>query len=202
MDVTTIAQLEELYESPPVPTSLRKEIDHLTPEYQTMIEASPFVALATSGPGGLDCSPRGDQPGFVEVADPHTLLIPDRRGNNRLDSLRNIVLDPRVALLFLIPGIGETLRVNGTARLVQDPELAARFEVRGTTPRLVIVVSIQSVYFQCPKALVRSDLWNPDKHRDRSSVPTTGKILAGINEGYDADAHDAAYPERLRTTLY
>ena len=209
MDVTTVSELEEIYGSAPASTerkvpasSVRKEIDHLTAEYRAMVQASPFFALATSGPDGLDCSPRGDAAGFVEVADERTLLLPDRRGNNRLDSLRNIVTDPRVALLFLIPGIGETLRVNGTARLVRDRDLAVRFEVNGKVPLLVIVVSVDSVYFQCPKALVRSDLWNPERFRDRSSVPTPGEILAGINDGFDAAAWDAAYPERLRTTLY
>ena len=160
------------------------------------------MVLATSGPQGLDCSPRGDAPGFVEVADPRTLLIPDRRGNNRLDSLRNLVHDPRIGLLFLIPGIGETLRVNGTARLVRDQALAGRFEVRRTVPTLVIVVHVQAVYFQCPKAIVRSDLWNPERFRDQATVPTAGRILARIMADVDAEAYDAAYPERLRTTLY
>jgi uncharacterized protein len=201
MDVTSVAQLEQLY-GEPLATSRRKETDHLTAEYAAMVAAAPFFALATSGPEGLDCSPRGDAPGFVEVADPRTLLVPDRRGNNRVDSLHNIVRDPRVALLFLIPGIGETLRVNGTARLVQDDELAARFAVRGKPPTLVIVVSVQSVYFQCPKALVRSDLWNPERFREKGSVPTAGQIMAGITGDTDAAAYDAAYPERLRTTLY
>ena len=201
MDITTVAQLEELY-GQVLPTSLAKEVGRLTPEYRAMIAASPFFALATSGPGGLDCSPRGDAAGFVEVLDDATLLIPDRRGNNRLDSLHNILADPRVALLFLIPGIGHTLRVNGTARLVRDDALAARFAVREKAPTLVVVVTVQSVYFQCPKALVRSDLWNPEKFRAPSDVPTAGAIMAGIAEGFDGKAYDDAYPERLRTTLY
>jgi PPOX class probable FMN-dependent enzyme len=201
VDITTLTELEEIY-GEPSPTSLRKETDHLTAEYRELVEASPFFALATSGPDGMDCSPRGDEAGFVEIADSRTLLIPDRRGNNRVDSLRNIVTDPRVALLFLIPGVNETLRVNGTARLVRDPELASRFEFRGKLPALVIVVNVQSVYFQCPKALVRSDLWNPDKLRDRSTVPTAGQIMAGIVQDVDAAEYDAAYPARLRATLY
>jgi PPOX class probable FMN-dependent enzyme len=164
--------------------------------------ASPFVVLATSGPGGLDCSPRGDAAGFATVAGPRTLLIPDRRGNNRLDSLRNIVADPRVALLFLIPGITETLRINGEARLVRDEELAAQFAVQGKPPTLMIVVTIQSVYFQCARALVRSDLWNPEKFRSHSDVPTVGVIMAGICADIDGDAVDAAYPERVRTGLF
>ena len=201
MDVTTVAQLQELYETPHS-VSLRKEIDHLTPEYRAMVEASPFFVLATSGPGGLDCSPRGDAPGFVEVADPRTLVIPDRPGNNRLDSLHNILVDPRVALLFLIPGIGETLRVNGTARLVRDEALAERFAVGTRLPTLLIVVSVASVYFQCPKALVRSELWNPARFRDHTDVPTAGRIMSGIAQDFDGAAYDAAYPERLKGTMY
>jgi PPOX class probable FMN-dependent enzyme len=210
MDVTTVAELEDLYGTP-MPTSLRKEVDHLTPQYRAMVEASPFFALATVGPDGLDCSPRGDAAGFVEVADPRTLLVPDRRGNNRLDSLHNIVTDPRVALLFLIPGIGETLRVNGTARLVRDDALAARFAVRGKAPTLVISVTVGSVYFQCTKALVRSDLWNPEKFLDHVTVPTAGAIMAGIaaeaadepgRDPVDVAAYDDAYAERVRTLLY
>jgi uncharacterized protein len=205
MHLTTVTELEDLY-GLPKDTSLRKEVDHLTPEYRAMVEASPFAVLATSGPGGLDCSPRGDAPGFVQVADEHTLLIPDRPGNNRLDSLRNILVDPRVALLFLVPGIGETLRVNGTARLMRDDVLAARFAVRGRVPALVIEVTARSVYFQCPKALMRSDLWNPEHHRQHPEVPTAGAVMAGIarerREGFDREAYDGAYPERTRSTLY
>jgi len=161
------------------------------------------MVLATSGPGGMDASPRGDAPGFVVVADPHTLLIPDRRGNNRADSLRNIIHDPRVALLFLIPGCGETLRVNGHASICTAPELLERFEFRGALPRSVIVVRVERVYFQCPKAIVRSDLWNPAKHIERKSLPSTGAILADITSGrVGGEEYDRAYPERLRATLY
>src|ERR1700761_7195613 len=136
--------------------AIAKEIDYVHPHYRTMIEASPFMVLATSGPEGLDCSPRGDPAGFVHVLDDTTLLIPDRRGNNRVDSLRNIVRDDRVSLLFLIPGIGETLRVNGRAVISTAPELIGRFPINGTLPRSVIVVTAETVYFQCQKALVRS----------------------------------------------
>ncbi|HET9654513.1 MAG TPA: pyridoxamine 5'-phosphate oxidase family protein [Kineosporiaceae bacterium] len=201
MDITTVEQLEELYGTPQ-PGPLRKEVARLTPEYQAVIEASPFFALATAGPEGLDCSPRGDAAGFVRVVGPGTLQFPDRRGNNRLDSLRNIVRDPRVALLFLIPGIGETLRVNGTARLIRDPQLAARFEVRGTLPALVIEVAVGSVYYQCPKAVVRSRLWDPDRFVGHDAVPTAGQIMAGITDEVDAQAFDAAYPGRMQATLY
>jgi PPOX class probable FMN-dependent enzyme len=183
--------------------AIAKEIDYIHPHYRAMIEASPFLVLATCGPEGLDTSPRGDPAGFVHVVDEKTLLIPDRRGNNRADSLRNIIRDPRVALLFLIPGVGETLRVNGTAVVSTDPALIGRFPYRGTLPRTVIVVTAERVYFQCPKALVRSDLWNPDKRVDRKSVPSAGTIMAGITDGkLGGEAYDRAYPERLRTTIY
>jgi PPOX class probable FMN-dependent enzyme len=183
--------------------AIAKEIDYVHPHYRTMIEASPFMVLATSGPEGLDCSPRGDPAGFVHVLDEKTLLIPDRRGNNRIDSLRNIIRDDRVALLFLIPGVGETLRVNGRASISVDPELIARFPFRGTLPRTVIIVKSESVYFQCPKALVRSDLWNPEKHISRKSLPSTGMMLEDITAGtIGGEQFDREYPERLRTTIY
>ncbi len=185
------------------PGAIAKEIDYIHPHYRAMIEASPFMVLATTGPGGLDTSPRGDPAGFVHVVDDRTLLIPDRRGNNRADSLRNIIHDPKVALLFLIPGVGETLRVNGSAVISTDPALLARFPFNGTLPRSVIVVTAERVYFQCPKALVRSELWNPDKHISRKALPSTGTILADITAGtVGGEEYDRAYPERLRTTLY
>lgn len=183
--------------------AIGKEIDYIHPHYRAMIEASPFLVLATSGPEGLDCSPRGDPAGFVHVVDDKTLLIPDRRGNNRVDSLRNIIRDDRVALLFLIPGVGETLRVNGRAAISVAPDLLGRFAFRDTMPRSVIVVRAQSVYFQCPKALVRSELWNPDKHISRKQLPSTGKILADVTAGMiNGEQYDRDYPERLRTTIY
>ena len=183
--------------------AIAKEIDYIHPHYRTMIEASPFVVLGTSGPGGLDCSPRGDPAGFVHVLDDKTLLIPDRRGNNRADSLRNIIHDPRVTLLFLIPGVGETVRVNGTAVISTDPALLERFPFRGTLPRSVIVVTADRVYFQCPKALVRSELWNPEKQIPRKSLPSTGTIMADITAGkIGGEQYDRDYPERLRKTLY
>lgn len=194
--------LRALYgESPP--GAIWKEIDHIHPHYRAMIEAAPFMVLATAGPGGLDASPRGDPPGFVHVLDEKTLLIPDRRGNNRIDSLRNIIHDDRVALLFLIPGVGETLRVNGRAAISVAPALIGRFAFRGTLPRTVIVVRVETVFFQCPKALVRSELWNPEKHVDRKALPSTGKILADITAGkIGGEEYDRAYPERVRQTIY
>jgi PPOX class probable FMN-dependent enzyme len=200
--IRDIATLEALYGAPSE-GALRKEIDYIHPHYRAMIEASPFVVLATVGAEGLDCSPRGDPAGFVHVLDDKTVAMPDRRGNNRADSLRNIVADPRISLLFLIPGVGETLRINGTAVVSTDPALIARFPHQGTLPRSVIVATVNRVYFQCPKALIRSELWNPDKHIDRKSLPSTGKIMQDITAGtIDGAAYDAAYPERLRQTIY
>lgn len=200
--IEDIAVLEEHYGSP-VPASLAKEIDYIHPIYRQFIDLSPFVVLATSGHDGLDASPRGDKPGVVVIEDEKTLLIPDRPGNNRFDSLRNILEDPRVALFFLVPGIGETMRVNGRATISIDPDLLERFTVNEKKPRAVIIVRVDTVFFQCSKAVVRSDLWNPDKRLDRSALPSTGSILAEVSKGkIDAEQYDEALPERVRTMLY
>lgn len=200
--VRTLAELEALYDAP-VPTSVTKEIDHITDLHRAYIDASPFVVVATSGPAGLDCSPRGDPPGFVRVVDERTVMLPDRRGNNRLDTLRNLVADPRIGLLFLVPGVGVTLRVNGTAELSTDPELRLSFAIDHKPPTTVIVVTTTSVYTQCPKALIRSQLWDPSRHRQPSELPSPGQILEEITSGeFDGKAHDAAYPERVRQTIY
>ncbi len=196
------ATLQALY-GEPSPAAIAKEVDFIHPHYRAMIEASPFMAIASVGPEGLDVTPRGDPPGFVHVLDERTLLIPDRRGNNRLDTLRNLIRDDRVALLFLIPGVGETLRVNGRAAISVAPELIGRFPFRGTLPRSVIVVTAESVYFQCPKAIVRSELWNPDRHISRKELPSTGRILEDVTTGMiNGEQYDRDYPERLRTTIY
>jgi PPOX class probable FMN-dependent enzyme len=196
------AALNALYGEPPA-GAIAKEIDYIHPHYRAMIEASPFMTIASVGPEGVDVTPRGDPAGFVHVPDDKTLLVPDRRGNNRVDTLRNIIRDDRVALLFLIPGVGETLRVNGRAKISTDPALIERFPFRGTLPRSVIVVTAERVYFQCPKAIIRSELWNPDKHIDRKALPSTGTILADVTAGkFDGVAYDRAYPERLRETIY
>jgi PPOX class probable FMN-dependent enzyme len=200
--VTTMSELEALYDKPYGP-SLVKEIDHISSHYRTLIEAAPFVVIATSGPEGLDCSPRGDPPGFVRVRDEKTLLIPDRRGNNRIDSLRNLVSDSRVALLFLIPGVGETIRVVGRAAISTDPKLCAGFILHGKTPRCVLVVTAERVFYQCPKALIRSKLWDPASQMERASLPTPGKILAEITDGkMGGDEHDRGAPERIKQTIY
>jgi PPOX class probable FMN-dependent enzyme len=200
--VTTMEELEAMY-GEVYPPARVKEIDHVNAHYRAFIEAAPFFAMATGGPDGLDCSPRGDPAGFVRVHDEKTLMIPDRRGNNRIDSLRNLILDPHVALLFLIPGCGETIRVNGRARICTDPELRASFVMEGKTPRCVIVVDVERVYYQCAKAIVRSKLWDAATQVDRKSLPSSGTILAGITDGkVGGPEHDRAYPQRIKETIY
>ena len=200
--VTSIDELEAVY-GQPVGPSVVKEIDHVNADYRAFIEAAPFCAMATSGPGGLDCTPRGDPPGFVRVKDEKTLLIPDRRGNNRIDSRRNLIADPRISLLFLIPGCGETIRVNGCAVISIEPTLCESFIFAGKVPRSVIVVTVDRVYYQCAKAIVRSRLWDPATQIDRRELPSSGTILAGISKGaIGGPEHDRTAPERLKATIY
>jgi PPOX class probable FMN-dependent enzyme len=203
--IATIEQLEQIYGAFDEigEASTAKVADRITPSYRRLIEVSPFVALATSGPEGLDCSPRGDVAGFVRIHNERTLMMPDRRGNNRVDSLRNIVRDPRIALLFLIPGAGTTLRINGAAQLSVDPELLASFKVEGKAPRSVIVMTVGEIYFQCARAIVRSELWNPDRRIDPATLPTPGQILAEMSESRVGGAeYDRIWPERARQTLW
>ncbi len=200
--ITSVAELEALYGTPNDASTV-KEVDWITPHYRAYIDAAPFVALATSGPEGLDCSPRGDLAGFVRVHDKKTLMLPDRRGNNRIDSLRNIVRDPRVALLFMIPGIGNTLRVNGRAHLSVDPDLLASFAVDDKAPRSVMVMMVDTIFFQCARALVRSELWNPARHVDPRSLPSAGQILAALSQNrVGGDEYDRAWPERAQQTMW
>lgn len=200
--IETIEELDAVYGAP-APASLVKETDRITPHYAALIAASPFVALATAGPEGLDCTPRGDLPGFVRIHDAKTLMMPDRRGNNRVDSLRNILRDPRVGLLFLIPGSGTTLRVNGRAALAIEPDLLASFAMDGKPPRSVMVISVEAVYFQCARAVLRSDLWNPEKHVDPASLPTPGQIIAALSANQQGgDAYDKAWPERAKASMW
>jgi len=201
--ITTMAELEALYDEPPYGPALAKEVDVITDAYRKLIEASPFCVLATSGPEGLDCSPRGDPAGFVRVLDGKTVAIPDRRGNNRIDSLRNLIHDPRVALLFLIPGVGETLRIMGRVTISTDPELCASFTMQGKAPRCVLLVAVERVFYQCPKAIVRSKLWDPASKVERASLPSAGTILAEITDGkMGGPEHDRTYPERIKATIY
>lgn len=201
-DLDSLNKLRGAYELPSAPATLDKECDHIHPLYRPFIEAAPFAVLATRSPRGLDTSPRGDAPGFVTVADEKTLLLPDRRGNNRIDSLRNILHDPEVALLFLIPGIGETLRVNGSARISAAPDLLQRFEVEGKLPRSVLVIDVRLVFFQCARAIKRSGLWDAAAQIKRSALPSTGSILQGLSVRVDGKAYDAALEERQRQSLY
>ena len=180
--IETVEALEAIY-GEAKPASLVKEVPQIIPQYRAFIEASPFCSLATSGPEGLDCSPRGDVPGFVRVHDERTLMMPDRRGNNRVDSLKNIVRDPRIALCFLIPGSRTALRVNGEAHLSVDPELKASFAMDGKEPRSVIVINTQAIYFQCGRAIVRSHLWDQDAQVDPKTLPTPGEVLSELSRG-------------------
>jgi len=200
--IQSTEELEALY-GMPGDASLIKEIDRIIPEYAAFIEASPFVALATSGPEGLDCSPRGDQPGFVRIRDERTLLLPDRRGNNRTDSLKNVIRDPRVGLLFLVPGSGTTLRVNGRAALSIDQELRASFAVEGKLPRTVMVITVETVFFQCARAIHRAELWNPERHVDPKSLPSPGAVLAALSGNrIGGETYDREWPERARKTMW
>jgi uncharacterized protein len=201
-DLDSLDKLRALYPPPEAPATLDKECDHIHPLYRPFIEAAPFAVLATRSPRGLDTSPRGDAPGFVTVADETTLLLPDRRGNNRIDSLRNVLHDPEVALLFLIPGIGEALRVNGSARISAAPALLQRFEFEGKLPRSVLVIEVKLVFFQCARAIKRSGLWDPAAQIERRALPSTGSILQGLSPRVDGAAYDAALEGRQRETLY
>ena len=199
--VTSVDQLNALY-GEPSEASLVKVTDYLLPEYRAMIEASPFMALATVGPEGLDCSPRGDAGAVIHIEDERTLMLPDWRGNNRIDSLSNIVRDPRVALMFLIPGSNTTMRLNGRAVVRIDEALTQRFVMDGKYPRSVIVIAIEEVYSQCARAVLRADLWNPEKFRDTALLPTVGQMLASAKKGFDGATYDREWPGRAATTMW
>jgi len=190
-DIRDEAVLREVIGAP-TELVLTKIADRLNALTRQFVERSPFVCVATARPGGgLDVSPRGDTPGFVRILDERTLLLPDRPGNRIADTLTNLLEDPRIALLFLIPGIGDTFRVNGRARIVDDAELLAPSAVDGKVPRLGLLVSIEEAYTQCSKALIRSDLWNPEHHVDRSELPSSGEILRSVREDeFDAEGYD------------
>ncbi len=200
--ITTEAELDALY-GEPLPMALTKELDHISEHYGAFIEKAPFVVVATSGPEGLDCSPRGDPAPIVRILDEKTVALPDRRGNGRIDSLRNIVRDGRISLLFLIPGIGETLRINGRAELSTDTELCESFTLHGKVPKTVVIIRVESVYYQCSKALVRSKLWNQETQIERSVLPSNGEMIKAFAEGdFDGEAYDKAYPQRIKDTIY
>jgi len=196
--ITNEPELREILGSP-APLVAAKIADRLNPLTRQFIERSPFVCVATARPdGGLDVSPRGDPAGFVRILDDRTLLLPDRPGNRIADTLTNLLDDSRIALLFLIPGIDDTFRVNGRAQIVDDAELLAESEVEGKVPRLGILVSVEEAYTQCPKAFIRSDLWNPDRHVDRDELPSSGAIMKAVA---DPDLDPAEY-DRERAERY
>ncbi|KVK42132.1 flavin-nucleotide-binding protein [Agrobacterium deltaense] len=199
--IRTVEELKAIYDSTSE-ASIAKVTTTLTAEYRLMIETSPFLALATVGPEGMDCSPRGDKGGVVRVADERTVLLPDWRGNNRVDSLLNIVRDPRVALMFLIPGSNTTMRINGRAVVSVDPDLLESFEMDGKHPRTVIVVTIDEVYFQCARALMRSELWNPDNFVDPASLPTPGLLLKAAKAEFDQETYDREWAARAAKTMW
>ena len=200
--LTAIAELEALFD-PVGEASLKKEVTALHPIYRAWIEHSPFVVLATAGAAGLDVSPRGDPAPVVRVKDERTLLLPERRGNNRIDSLRNIISNPNVSMIFFIPGVRETIRVNGTARICIEHDVLAPFAVKGVLPKCVVEVSVQTVYFQCARALLRSSLWSEEQIANRPGVPTAGQILAAVTNGsVGGKGYDDALPQRQSETLY
>lgn len=199
--ITSVEELNALYGGVSE-ASVAKVTKVLTAEYRQMIEASPFAALATVGPEGLDCSPRGDDECVVRVAGDKTVLMPDWRGNNRVDSLANIVRDPRVALMFLVPGSNTTMRINGTAVVSIDPALTDSFEIDGRNPRSVLVVTIGEVYFQCARALMRSQIWNPERFIDPATLPTPGALLKAAKADFDRDTYDREWPERAAQTMW
>ena len=196
------AELEAIYGPRDTPVATIKEIDHISDHYRMFIDASPLVVVATAGPDGLDCTPRGDPAGFVRVADKHTVMLPDRRGNNRIDTLRNLVVDPRISLLFLIPGIGRTLRINGHAVISVDADLCQSFKLEDKIPRSVIIVTAERVYTQCPRALLRSHFWDPSRHLPETALPSHGTMMKAIKESFPGGEWDRNYAQRLKDTMY
>lgn len=199
--IETIEQLEARY-GQVNHVSLEKETPVMNDAYRRLFQACPFATLATLGPDGMDCSPRGDAPGFIQILDDTTLAIADRRGNNRLDTLRNIVQDGRIALLCMIPGWNETFRVNGTAHLSTDPELLERMAVKGKAPACAIIIRIQTMYFQCARAVKRANLWDVDTQVDPKSLPSAGELTRSVVETFDAGDYDAKLQDRQAATLY
>lgn len=200
--ITTLEELEALYGTPHAP-ALKKEVPTIIPSYRAIIEASPFAVLATVAGDGMDVSPRGDGPGFVKVQDDRTLLLPDRPGNRRIDSMRNILADPRVALIFLVPGVAETMRVNGTAEITTDPEILEPLSAKGKLPISALVIHVEAVFVQCAKAIMRSRLWNPELHAKREDLPTLGRMIEEASAGAEGgEEYDRMLPDRYKATMY
>ncbi|QEE44134.1 pyridoxamine 5'-phosphate oxidase family protein [Rhizobium sp. WL3] len=199
--ISSVEELKAVY-GEVTEASIAKVTTSLTPAYRRMIEMSPFVALATVGPEGLDCSPRGDRGAVVRVEDENTLALPDWRGNNRIDSLLNIVRDPRVALMFLIPGSNSVMRINGRAVVSVAPDLLASFEMEGRHPRSVVVVTIDEAYFQCARAVMRAELWNAERQIEPTDLPTPGDMLKAAKADFDRDSYDREWPARAAKTMW
>ena len=199
--VRSVAELEAIY-GETSEASVIKVSSRLTEGYRKLMQASPIVALATCGPEGLDCSPRGDPGSVMSILDDRTLVLPDRRGNNRIDSLRNIVRDGRVALLFLIPGSNTTLRINGTAEISVDPDLLARLAMEDKQPRSAVVISIGEIYFQCARALMRARIWDRDAWPDAADLPTPGSLMRELKQDFDSESYDREWPERAKSSMW
>lgn len=200
--IDSIEALEAVY-GQPHERAVSKQIGFLNEDYQAMVRLSPLVIVSSLGADGLDNSPRGDKPGFVRIIDERTLALPDRPGNNRIDTLRNVLHDSRVSLLFIIPGIGETLRVNGTATISAEPPLLESFAVNGKPAKTVLLVTVEAAFFHCSKAFVRADAWNPETHLPRSALPSAGAFHKRLNDGqFDAETYDREAPKRVRESLY
>ncbi len=199
--ITSVAELEQHYGTPGE-ASLIKVTDRITKTYREYIEASPLLALATNGPEGLDCSPRGDPGQVAYIKDEKTLIIPDRRGNNRIDSLRNIVRDPRISLMFMIPGSNTVIRINGKAVVSIDPALIEKYKMKGKPPRTLIVVTIDELYSQCARALMRADIWTAEQKENCTSLPTIGEILMEMKTSFDGDTYDREWPDRAKNSMW
>jgi PPOX class probable FMN-dependent enzyme len=197
--ITDLAELEAIY-GEAVPASLTKVVDHVTPLYRQWIEASRFAVLSTVGPEGTDATPRGDDGPVVRIVGPREIWLPDWRGNNRIDALRNIVRDGRASLMFLVPGCNNVVRINGTAVVTTDPDVTGAFEQRGKHPRSVVVLSVGEVYFQCAKALMRSGLWQAGD--ESAAVPTAGDFVRAIHADFDGKAYDEGYAEYARPRMW
>ncbi len=204
--ITSLEMLEQTYTTPVSERAIWKEVDYVDDLYRAFIEASPFLILSTHGARGVDCSPRGDPPGFVRVVGQNCIQIPDRRGNNRLDSMRNIIDNGQVGIIFLIPNVGETIRVSGSAEIMIDEELCNSFAVNGKPASSVLSVTVQKAYYQCQKALVRSRLWDPESRVERDSLPGAGLMAqhfsARHGQDFDGQAYDEGYSEYMRKNMY
>ena len=204
--ITSIEMLEEIYDKPVSERAVWKEIDHINELYKQFVEASPFLILATHGEHGVDCSPRGDPGGVARVVAPDRIQIPDRKGNNRLDSMRNIISNAEVGIIFLVPGVGETIRVSGEAEILIDPELCRSFTINGKPASSVLSVSVRKAYYQCQKSIARAGLWDPARYIERGKLPSAGQMAKHFStqhgQEFDAEAYDDGYNEYLKETMY